>query len=566
MKLHKYILRSVKIFLAILIFNGLSSTKMMAKTKELKNVNKPLIVFHMDFNSVMMKESYVKKWLKKIANMGYNAVLWEVENKVKWKTAPEAVSPDAFSKKKFKEILSYSRELGLEPIPLLQTVGHAEYVLRYKKYFSFREDTSRYDCYATCKPEVREFIKKWIEEYLELFGNVKYFHLGGDEAYVFATGPDCAAKVKKIGKGKLYAEYMKNISKPLIKRGIRPCIWDDMILHYTDALPDIPKQFVIWDWNYWDGDKTPTKVMVWEKGGLLSKNQISKSILKKFPEILNKKGNLRAFYTSDVLKRFGFDVVICSSSRSYGDGVFAGREELHTSNIIGAAKKAVDDKLLGTCVTSWAVRIPNYETQETWLYLAPLTMKNSKLSHNDLLEKSSKYVFGVSTIEAENCFENIGFPFPFADKKSTGIMWTGMKDSRPAPSGYIKNMISKWKTKNGGKVWNQNITNIEKATKKISHGINELNSFIPKARKGFDVLQAWKKAAYFQYWGSIIARNIINNEQKQNEIHDGEILNLLKNLRADYKCWAENWMSPTSAEINAGLIYDAIINYFKIIN
>ena len=552
-----------KLLFVLILLSFFLPSQLMSSTIEKKNMIEPLIVFHIDLNSVALKESYIKKWLKKAADMGYNAVLWEVEDKIKWQSCPECVSPDAFSKDEFKKLLDYSRALGLQPIPLLQTVGHAEYVLSHKKYYSFREDTSRYDCYATCKPEVRKFIKDWIKEYLDLFGDIKYFHLGGDEAYVFATSPECSAEAKKIGKGKLYAEYMKDVSQPLLEKGIRPCIWDDMILHYTDALPVIPKQFVIWDWNYWDGDSTPQKVMLWEKGGYVTKEQVTDEIKKEFPEITDNNGNLRAFYTSDVLKRFGFDVMLCSSSRSHGDAVFAGRENLHASNIIGAAKKVVEDNLLGTCVTSWAVRIPNYETQETWFYLAPLTINNSKLSHDELLSKSCEYTFGVSSLEAEHTFEDIGYPFPFVDKQSTGIGWTGMKDSKPAPPGYIKSLIEKWKTKNDGTQWKNNISSVESSTEKISKGTNELNSFIPKAEKGFDVLEAWKKAAYFQYWASIVANEIVNNELGKPVKNKTEILSLLKNLRADYKTWAENWMTTSSAETNTGLIYDAIINYFE---
>ena len=551
-----------KILFIIILISFVLSPTLFPLIHNGKNVKKPLIVFHIDLNSVALKESYIRKWLKKAADMGYNAVLWEVENKIKWQTCPECVSPDAFSKDTFKKLLDYSRSLGLEPIPLLQTVGHAEYVLSHKKYFSFREDSSRYDCYAICNPKVREFIKSWIKEYLNLFGNIKYFHLGGDEAYVFATSPQCSAQAEKIGKGKLYAEYMKDISKPLLNKNIRPCIWDDMILHYTDALPVIPKQFVIWDWNYWDGDTTPPKVMIWEKEGYVTQNQITDEIKKKFPEIINTNGNLRAFYTSDVLKRLGFDVILCSSSRSHGDAVFAGREKIHASNIIGAAKKVVEDNLLGTCVTSWAVRIPNYETQETLFYLAPLTITNSNLSHNELLEKSCEYTFGIASLEAEQAFKDIGYPFPFVDQKSTGIMWTGMKDSRTAPPGYIKSLIDNWKDKDEGKQWKENLIKIENSTKKISTGINELNNFIPKVSKGFDVLEAWKKAGYFQYWGSIIANEIVYSTEGKQGKKKNEIVMLLKNLKADYINWAVNWMTSASAETNAGLIYDAIIYYF----
>ncbi len=524
---------------------------------------KQLIVLHIDLNSVALKESYLKKWLKKAADMGYNAILWEVEGKIKWETCSECTDKDAFSKDTFKDILKYSRSLGLEPIPLLQTVGHAEYVLRHKKYFSFREDSDRYDCYATCKPEVRKFIKSWIKEYLELFGDIKYFHLGGDEAYVFATSPECATRAKEIGKGKLYAEYMEDIAKPLLDKGIRPCIWNDMIMRYPNDISAIPKRFVIWDWNYWDGDTVPNKVMVWDKVKRLSKEELSPEDIKNYPGIIDKNGNLKPFYTVDVLKRLGYDVVLCSSSRSHGDAVFAGRQNLHSSNIIGAAKKAVEDNLLGTCVTSWAVRIPNYETQANWIYLVPLSMKNGSLSHSELLALSSEYFFGVKSTEVFKAFSDIGYPFPFVDQQSTGIMWSGMKDSRPAPPGYIRDLIAKWKKNNNGKQWNENIGLVKAATSKILKGIDELNEFIPEAKKGLEVLQAWERAGYFQYWGAVVANYIVDNEEGTLSLDPNEIIALLKNLRSDYKHWAEYWMTPNSAVQNTGLIYDAIINYFS---
>ena len=73
---------------------------MICSTAFSNTIKEPLIVFHIDLNSVSLKESYIKKWLKKVSDMGYNAVLWEVENEIQWETCPECVSPDAFSKDK----------------------------------------------------------------------------------------------------------------------------------------------------------------------------------------------------------------------------------------------------------------------------------------------------------------------------------------------------------------------------------------------------------------------------------------------------------------------------------
>lgn len=523
-----------------------------------QNKKEQLIVFHFDFNSVSLNKDYVLKWLDKISRMGYNAVLWEIEDDVLWETCPESVSKDAFSKKEFKEIINHSRTLGLEPIPLLQTIGHAEYVLQHAPYYRFREDPSRYDCYCTSNIEVKDFLKKWIDEYLEVFGSVKYFHLGGDEAYAFATCNKCKDASDKLGKNGLYAEYLNDISKPLLEKGIRPGIWGDMILSHPEQIDVISKDFVIWDWNYWDGDSIPEKVMVWGKGRLPKEN-ISSEMLEKIPFVLDENQNLNPFYTSDYLKHKGYDVILCSSSRCYGDAVFVGRNDLHINNIIGAARKTSKLNLLGTCVTSWAVRIPNYETQETWLYFAPLTLKNPLLSKEILLEKDLQYFFDYTDTKLSRAFERISYSFPFTNNNTTGIMWTGLKDSKPAPANYIKGLISKWKKNNQ---WSEIEKLVSKSTDEISSGMNELLDVIPKVNKGYEILQNWTQAAYFQYWQSILANKIIQKENYTSKFDSKEVVQQIKNLKNQFASWANNWMTRESTMINASLIYDAFIDYF----
>ncbi len=550
----------MRIIVLFILFISTTSSVFCSNWNSFKN---PLIIFHIDLNSVSLKENYIRKWIKKTADMGYNAILWEVENEVQWKTCPECVSPDAFSKQTFRDILKYSRELGLEPIPLLQTIGHAEYVLSCEKYITLREDLNRYDCYCTSNPDVRKFLKDWIREYLELFGNIRYFHLGGDEAYAFGTCPVCAQRAKEIGENHLYAEYMTDIAQPLLENGIRPSIWCDMILKNPEEINAIPKDFVIWDWNYWDGDEIPQQVMVWSKGRNLKKDEITEDIRNMLPEIIDDSGNLRSFYIAEVLKRLGYEVILCSSSRSYGDGVFAGRHYVHAPNIIGAAKKTIEAGLLGTCVTSWAIRIPNYETQEPWLYLVPLTIKNSELSRQELLAKTAEHVFGVKNDEFFKAISLIGISFPFANNKTTGIQWTNLKDSRPAPEGFIRDLIEKWKTSNDEKEWLSNTKIIKGTSNKIRNGIFLLNKFIPKANKGFEVLNAWSKAEYFQYWSAQIANEIVDRTNGNSQSSPDEIVELIKEIRADYLHWSNTWMTPHSAEVNTGLIFDAIIEYFS---
>ena len=50
-----------------------------------------LNIFHMGYNFVCLKRAYQREWLKRIVEMGYNAVLWELEDKICWESCPECV-------------------------------------------------------------------------------------------------------------------------------------------------------------------------------------------------------------------------------------------------------------------------------------------------------------------------------------------------------------------------------------------------------------------------------------------------------------------------------------------
>ena len=103
-----------------------------------------MIGFHIDMNIAQFTPQYLEKWLNELARLGYDTIIWEVENNVKWETCPECASPDAFTKDEFREILALCRNLGLEPIPLFQTIAHCEYVLKHEKYKHLAESPGRH--------------------------------------------------------------------------------------------------------------------------------------------------------------------------------------------------------------------------------------------------------------------------------------------------------------------------------------------------------------------------------------------------------------------------------------
>jgi hypothetical protein len=390
--------------------------------------------FHLDCNFVSLRPEFVRDLLGRVADMGYNAILWELEDQVHWETSPECANTDSWSKKDFRSILEYSRSLGLEPIPLLQTIGHGEYVMMHERYHSFREHPEFSDCYCVSNPEVRAFLKRWIGEICDLFGDVELFHLGGDEAYRFGTCELCAPRERN----ELYAEHLDELATVLRQRNIRPGIWHDMILACPGTIQEISKEYLIWDWNYEAGIRPAEAVRIWGEGRV-ARDDLTPQQKTQFPEILDSDGGLNPFYTTDFLVNHGYDVVLCSAARASQSGPFCPKAEAHAENIAAVARKTDSAGLFGQCVTDWAVRLNPLLAGIPMLDLP--NQLNPTLPPMESIRLTFAEHFGFT--EAWDAAVKLG-ACDYRVRIFSAIQWSGLKDSRPAPVHYIKNWVVRW--------------------------------------------------------------------------------------------------------------------------
>ena len=289
-------------------------------------VASPRLIFHLDFNTIQMTRPAVERILEHVASVGYDAILWEIEDKVRWESCPEVVSPDAFTKDEFRGILARAKALGLEPIPLMQTFGHAEYVLGCEAYRHLREDPSRKNCYCPLNPGTLAFQRRLLAEYLDLFGpEVRRVHLGGDEAHGFGTCPKCRQRDRMD----LYLSHLLAVSEDLRKRGIRPGIWQDMIHRFDPALSALgrlPKDFTIWFWEY-----AVEPHSRWQCWGRTEEEAAKRAV------------------------RDGREIFFCPSVQCVKEDPFTSRFGARLPNVYEAGEICHRAGLSGVCVTSWSV-------------------------------------------------------------------------------------------------------------------------------------------------------------------------------------------------------------------
>jgi hexosaminidase len=222
--------------------------------KNFFRAKKPVIKIrcvHFDLKGTPPTPQRLLRLLHVFAAARYNAVLVEWEDTFPWTVDRRFRSETAYSPETVKKFVKTAEELGMEIIPLVQCLGHMETPLRLPEYARLREVP-----YDECNlnplaPGARELVEKMVDDVLRLMPDVRYFHLGGDEAWTFGTHPDTKKFIAKHGKGALYLHHVEPLLDKLNARNIRPMLWHDMMRDWdANALRRLAKKADLVVWGY----------------------------------------------------------------------------------------------------------------------------------------------------------------------------------------------------------------------------------------------------------------------------------------------------------------------------
>ena len=212
--------------------------------------------FHIDLRTEVMTMPALKAFATKLYGIGVNTILMEYEASFPYEKHFTISSKYAYTRDEIRDFVKHCTALGIDVIPLQQTFGHTDYILRHARYSSLAE--SKNDVTQVCPLKT----EKCIELFDELFADMislhtsRYVHIGGDETRLLGVCPKCAAKVAKQGKSKLFVDYMKEICKLVISHGKIPIMWADIILEHPEYISELPKETIFVDWNYgWSNRK-----------------------------------------------------------------------------------------------------------------------------------------------------------------------------------------------------------------------------------------------------------------------------------------------------------------------
>jgi hypothetical protein len=196
--------------------------------------------------------------LDKMAEVGVNMVLVNLDDSVKWSSHPEISVKNAWTPQRLNTELEKIRKRGIEPIPMLNfSTSHDAWMGEYSRMVS----SQKY--YSVCR--------NLISEALDIFEKPRFFHLGMDEES--AEHQRSRYDYIVVRQNDLWWNDLYFYINEIEKKGSRPWIWSDYYWnHQEEFLKKMPKSVLQSNW-YYGGDFNDT-VFMSEKDQVIVKTYI----------------------------------------------------------------------------------------------------------------------------------------------------------------------------------------------------------------------------------------------------------------------------------------------------
>jgi hypothetical protein len=319
------------------------------KLPEMKITDYPDIAFraiHLDTKHHLDRMEYYYAMIDKLSSYKINALIWEIEDKLRYTRRPEVGAPNAISKQEMQALCRYANERNIEINPLVQGLGHAGFIL--KHHWELRENPD--SDWEFCPADSRTYDLQFdlYKDAMEAMPYCKYLHIGGDE--ITAIGIDDRCKATGKSAFELQMIWLKRVCDFAVANGKTPIFWDDMplkhgglwhLLHggYPDdeirkrwnteeldkAIALFPKECIYMRWHYDDPTILPHRLIL-------------------------------DWYRKSGLKVMG------ATAASYGESPFMPRHHSKALDIKNFCTLAVQNGLEGILSTAWDDGSPHLET------------------------------------------------------------------------------------------------------------------------------------------------------------------------------------------------------------
>jgi hypothetical protein len=206
----------------------------------------------------------------RLASLKVNQLQLYMEHTFAYRHHPEVWAQSTpFTGEEILDLDVFCRQRHVELVPNQNSLGHMERWLKHERYYHLAECPEGFEAPwgghsapTTLDPQdpgSLALIASLYDELLPHFTS-SLMNVGGDEPWELGKGKSKEA-VEARG-GRVYLDYIKQLHNEISAHGRKMQFWGDIIVHYPDLVPELPKDVTAMLWGYEGGEKAAVE---WER-------------------------------------------------------------------------------------------------------------------------------------------------------------------------------------------------------------------------------------------------------------------------------------------------------------
>ena len=183
--------------------------------------------------------SYLQSLLPLLSRSGATDLLVEYEDMFPfWGPLSNISAENAFTIQDIAGLLQAARENNLTVIPLVQTFGHMEWVLKLERFKHLREELPYPQSICPSREGSLDLVRLLLSQIMEVHKDSGHIHIGCDEVYQLGQCQQCQERINrnnaKTHQGHysyrtLFLDHVRAVGSFVNKKGKTPIMWDDML-------------------------------------------------------------------------------------------------------------------------------------------------------------------------------------------------------------------------------------------------------------------------------------------------------------------------------------------------
>ncbi|KAF6269329.1 hexosaminidase D [Rhinolophus ferrumequinum] len=228
---------------------------------------------HLDLKGAPPKVSYLAEVFPLFHALGANGLLIEYEDMFPYEGHLRLLrAQHAYSPSEIKEILHLATVNELEVVPLVQTFGHMEFVLKHEALAHLREVAFFPNTLNPHEAESLALVGAMIDQVMELHPGARWLHVGCDEVYYLGEGEASRQwlQQEQNTKARLCLSHVKAVASHVLARHptTKPLVWDDMLRDIPEdqlSASGVPQLVEPMLWDYTADLDVHSKALLMEK-------------------------------------------------------------------------------------------------------------------------------------------------------------------------------------------------------------------------------------------------------------------------------------------------------------